>query len=438
MKKETPIFWGCTLIHNYPFLMESTKKILSELGVHTTEREDFSCCPDPVYLSASSEDLQLAVSARNLALAEEKDDELLVVCNGCYNVLHEADSKLKDNKLRDEVNTLLPTKLKYDGRIKVVHVLNVLHSKLPLLRTHIKKPLKGLKVAAHYGCHAIYPAAVPSDNPKNPESMDEIIEATGAESIDYESKLDCCGASVITFDKEEGDELLRNKLWELQGKVDCIVTACPACFMRFDLLSAEMKDLSIPVLHISELLCLAFGISQEELFLEGHMTKVTPVLDKIGLKPNKEEDLINEHFNREELLIHCEACRKECTAAESTADSEKPFDPLATVDLLLEGKYYEVIRGDEIWRCLQCGKCEERCPTNSGLKDLFLKLRELAIEDGKSVRIIDDKIKMLEETGYGMPQRVGVRKRMGIDPVKEMDTSGIKKIVSEVKKKKKK
>ncbi len=435
MKRKMPVFWGCTFTHNYPFLINSTRIMLEHLGIEAVEIENFSCCPDPVYVKAYGKDVQLALSARNLTLAERRYNELLVVCNGCFNILHGAERELKDYKLREKVNSLLPGDVRYEGKIRVTHILDALTSQLPVIKTLIKRPLKGLKVAVHYGCHALYPTAVSGDNPANPTSMDEIVEATGAESINYEGKLDCCGVPVVTFDREEADQMLQNKFMNMKGRVDCIATICPACFLRFDIPPAELKGLSIPVLHISELLCLAFGVSPEGLFFEGHTTKMDPVLDKLGLEEASGMNLLERYFDITELKSHCEACRKECTAAAITMNTGNPFDPLDTVDKLLEGGFYEVIGGGGIWRCLQCGKCEERCPNNMGLKDTFSRLRELAIADGKPPGTVEDKIRMLEETGYAMPRRAGIRKRMGIEPAPEIELKGIKHILDKTRNK---
>jgi len=83
--------------------------------------------------------------------------------------------------------------------------------------------------------------------------------------------------------------------------------------------------------------------------------------------------------------------------------------------------------------CLQCGKCEQRCPQNTGLKDMFTRLRELSIKKGNRVRIIEDKIKMLLEEGYAMPKRSGVRKRMNISEAPKIDATQIKGILKRAK-----
>lgn len=422
MEKKIPIFWGCTLTHNYPFLMESTKKVLIRIGIEPQEIEGFGCCPDPVYVKAFGEETHAALSARNLALAEKENRKLLVVCNGCYSVLSEAERKLMNPKERKKMNERLPEGLEYHGEIQVTHILEELHRKLPIIKTLVKRPLKNLRVGLHYGCHILYPPAVEADQAGSPRSMDEIVEALGAESIDYGSKLECCGTPVAMFNREEADSLLKKKLKDLNGRVDCIVTTCPACFMRFDMPPQELKQLTIPVLHLSELIALSMGYTKEELFLECHMTKVDPVLEKVGTIRNTAQ--IREELEKCGLLEHCGACRKECPAS---------FDPLAVVEKLNDGRYEEVLQGEEIWQCLQCGRCEERCPNNTGLKELFAKLREFSTKEKSMPRIIADKIKMLQETGYGMPQRVGVRKKMGLPAAPEPNPTDIVEIIEKTK-----
>jgi heterodisulfide reductase subunit B len=424
MKRKMPTFWGCTITHNYPYIMESTKKALDKIGVEATDVPGFGCCPDPVYMKACGEEMALPLSARNLALAEKNGVGLLVACNGCYSVLSDAARKLSEPKKRSIINSELPEELRYDGTVKITHLLEILHKKLPLIKSQTKKPLKGLKVAAHYGCHILYPTAVASDDPQKPRSMEDIIEALGAESVDYASRLSCCGTPAAVFDKSEADALLKKKLEDLKDKADCIVTACPACFMRFDLLPQELKEKSIPVLHISELLCLGFGIPEETLFLDLHAVKVAPALAKIGAG-SEGMKLVKERLDYPQLCGHCGACREECFAAKI----EQRFDPIAIVDELLAGKYHEVLADERIWMCLQCGRCEERCPQNTGLKTLFARLRELSMEEREPTKVIRDKLKMIEETGYGMPERQGVRKRMGLADAPKMDATAVRRIM---------
>ncbi len=427
-----PVYWGCTFTHNYPFLMDSTRLMLGELGMGLVDIDDTGCCPDPVYLKTCGEDLNLALSARNLALAEQSGQQFLVPCNGCYNVLSAAHKKLKDPNQRYKINKFLPEGMEYSGNTEPIHILQILASNLQNIKDRVKEPLE-LNVAVHYGCHSLYPEpAVDSDNPDEPASLDEIVESTGATSIDYEGKLDCCGVGIVAFNMKQSNKILGDKLLSIKENADCIVTSCPACFMRFDALPGPLKELATPVLHLSEFLCLAFGKTPEDLFLEGHMTDVSSVVR--GLKFDDDElALVKKHFDYGLLSHHCGACSKECTAAVKSRDSAEPFDPMEVVDLLLGGKLKEVLESRDIWHCLQCGKCEDRCPNNSGFLEFFAKLRELAGEHQGSPKAIEDKLKTLQKTGFGMPKKIGIRKKMGIDPAKEIDATTIVEIIEKTK-----
>lgn len=436
--KQMPTFWGCTFIHNLPFLMESTKKVLKKMEIEPVEIENASCCPNHIYLGAYGKDFELALAARNLALGEKMDGEMLVICNGCFIVLNESGKELKDHNLRERVNSFLPGDLEYKGNVRVVHLHDRLTSEISTVKALVKKPLKGLRVAVHYGCHCLHPPAVATDDPEDPSSLDQLVEATGAESIDYEGKLDCCGVPVAAFDLKEADQLLQNKLLSVKkGKADCIVTTCPGCFLRFDVIANnQLKELSIPVIHLSELLCLAFGIPPEELFFQGHFTDVSPLLGKLELEM-PELDAVKLHFDLETLARHCGACSKECTAAVRTRDTAMPFNPLEVVEKLERGRLSEVLSGKEIWRCLQCGACEERCPNNVGLKEMFAKLRVLAVAEGNLPRMVEERRKTLEKTGYGMPVKKYMRKKMGIEDAPELETGEIREILEKTLKAKK-
>ncbi len=426
IEKNLPVFWGCTLIQSLPYLMEDTREVFRNLNINLVEIKNASCCPDPTYLAAYGEETSLGISARNLALAEELANELLVICNGCYVTLKSANDKLAEPNIREKINSLL--RKKYTGKLEINHVLGELHSNLKEIKSRVKRSLSGLRVAVHYGCHAVFPPVLEVDR-KEPRSLDELVEATGAESIDYEEKFTCCGVPILAYDPRRADELLLRKLREIKGKADCIVTTCPGCFLRFDMPNPKLEEYKIPVLHLSELLLLSFGYPPEKLHLNLHMTSTDKILERISEVKENELEIVKKYFDLGLLNAHCGACSNECTLSIVTKNDEEPFDPLITVNKLLEGKLSEVLESKDIWRCLQCGKCEVNCPSNIGLKDMFKKLRELAIEKGKVPRIVGDKVKLFERSGYAMPTRISVRKKMGLPMPEKIEVEEIREII---------
>ena len=122
-----------------------------------------------------------------------------------------------------------------------------------------------------------------------PVFFDELVEATGAKSVDYTDKMMCCGAGggVRSGHVAESLEMLEHKLACIRrAGVDCIVNACPFCHLQFDRgqLAVNEKfgtDYSIPVLHYSQLLGLALGFSPDELGIEQNAVQNIEFLAKI-------------------------------------------------------------------------------------------------------------------------------------------------------------
>jgi heterodisulfide reductase subunit B len=56
--------------------------------------------------------------------------------------------------------------------------------------------------------------------------------------------------------------------------VEVIVDCCPFCHLQYDMGQAELKEFQIPVLHLSQLMGLRFGLDREKLGLEAHKTPV--------------------------------------------------------------------------------------------------------------------------------------------------------------------
>ncbi|MGD9187237.1 MAG: disulfide reductase, partial [Desulfobacteraceae bacterium] len=105
-------------------------------------------------------------------------------CKCCYGNLKHADHWLRQNRdLRQQVNTMLAEEgLAWQEGVLIRHLLTVLDEEIGAenLRDRIELPLTNLRVAAHYGCHALRPANITGfDNPLTPTIFERLIEATG-------------------------------------------------------------------------------------------------------------------------------------------------------------------------------------------------------------------------------------------------------------------
>jgi heterodisulfide reductase subunit B2 len=189
---------GCSLHTGAKEYDQSWQAVCEKLGIELAEMEDWSCC-GTVHASSVDRTYGLALSARNLAIAEEMGLEIAVPCSGCYLNLRVADAALKDNgALRDKVNVGLKER-PFRGVTAVKHPVYILLEDIGLEALKgIPKPLEGLKVAPYYGCMLTRPAATPPlDDPEDPQGLDRILQALGANVVPYPAKTKCCGGAVL-------------------------------------------------------------------------------------------------------------------------------------------------------------------------------------------------------------------------------------------------
>ncbi len=291
--KKLSLFLGCIVPNRYPGIEKATKLCLEKLGIDAADLPGASCCPAPGVFKSFDKATWLALASRNIILSEKLGRDILTVCNGCYGSLADANLELKrDPELRECTNRCLrEIGMEFKGTVEVRHIIEFLYKELgpQKLKEYITTPLD-LKVALHYGCHLIKPSRDRKLGETNaPVFFDELVEATGAKSIDYTDKMMCCGAGggVRSAHAAESLEMLEHKLACIQqAGVDCIVNACPFCHLQFDRgqLAVNEKfgtDYSIPVLHYSQLLGLALGFSPYELGIEQNAVQNIEFLAKI-------------------------------------------------------------------------------------------------------------------------------------------------------------
>lgn len=284
-------FLGCVIPGRLPYLEASARKTFEKLGMEVGDQANYSCCPDPTGAGQLDHQTWLALGARNLCLFEESNSNILSLCSGCTETLKAVKYSLeKDNKLKQQINSKLSSiGKKYKGNVEVKHFAQVLYENIDSIKKKVKKPLKDLKVASHPGCHYLRPSEIMQwDDPLVPKTLDELIEAIGADPVDYSLKIDCCGNPVEKSNKDISLLMLENKLKSMKDAgTDCIACVCPACYQQFEFNQKEVNKKSntnynFPVFYITELIALAFGMNAEEIGLKYHRVKTNEILQKIS------------------------------------------------------------------------------------------------------------------------------------------------------------
>ncbi|HUT75444.1 MAG TPA: CoB--CoM heterodisulfide reductase iron-sulfur subunit B family protein [Armatimonadota bacterium] len=267
---------GCSLHATAKEFDLSTRAVCAAVGLELVEIEDWNCCGASA-AHAISDDLAVGLAGRNLALAAQQGlDAVLAPCAACFGRLKYAAQHLAADGAE------LPAGL--DARAAAgVRVHNILDALLHLaglerIREAASKPLAGLRPAAYYGCLLVRPPQVAEfDDPENPTSMEQILGAVGAEPVEWYHRLECCGASLAVTNTPSAVRLVAEILGAAKAAgADCVAVACPMCQTNLDTRQAAAaarlgETLDLPIVYITELLGLAFGITPNRLGLGRHI-----------------------------------------------------------------------------------------------------------------------------------------------------------------------
>ena len=285
---------GCSLHGTEPEYDESLRAVVEALGIAIAEIPDWNCCGAS---SAHTTDhlLGVALPARNLALAEAAGfDRVLAPCAACYNRLAAAQLAVaEDAGLAEQLPDILGHA--FANSVEVLSVLSVLREAKTAIAERASaprttpNPLVGVKLAAYYGCLLVRPPEISGgDDPEQPMFMDEVIGACGAEAVDWNMKVECCGgafsvsrtSSVLRMGRAIIEDARRNG-------AEALVVACPLCHTNLDLRQKAMESRGeprIPVLFITEVVGLALGLPAETLGLKRHFIATEPLLADLGVR----------------------------------------------------------------------------------------------------------------------------------------------------------
>ncbi len=281
------LFVGCTTLSRLPGYEKSARRVAEKLGVELVDMPGSGCC-GTTYMETLDHKTFLALAARNIAIAEEMGLDMVTVCNGCTEVLTKANKELKeDPELRREVNEILAdTGKQFRGTQNVKHYVRMLREDVGLerIRAASVKPFRGLRVGAHYGCHLLKPREVMNfDDPEAPRSLDELIDATGAVSVDYPNKLECCAGPVMGIRENVTWKVGLDKVQTVKKYADILVTNCPFCYLTYERCQFMTENSpKVPVVHIPQLLGLAMGIEPDDLGIGSNKVDASIMMEKQG------------------------------------------------------------------------------------------------------------------------------------------------------------
>jgi len=291
--RSVAYYRGCLASLSAKELDTSTRALAPKVGLELIDLESVTCC-GAGDIHEAEPDYYLHLNARILAYGEATgSDTLMTVCNVCTLNLRQANFQLqKDEGLRERVNANLEAVgvPAYSGGVEVKHLLWMIAEGegYELLKGAAHKGLKGLKVAPFYGCQILRPSKLLGfEDPDRPWSLEAIITACGGEPVDYPAKIKCCGFPIIQAREETAlGELIQPIEQAKEAGADVIVTPCPLCHLSLDAWQSKLKattgkDFQMPILHLSQLIGVAAGLTDSELKFKRHIVSVQPMLDRL-------------------------------------------------------------------------------------------------------------------------------------------------------------
>jgi heterodisulfide reductase subunit B len=306
VRKTYSFYPGCSLERNAYAYLQSTEAIAKPLGIEWDELEDWNCCGATEYIS-----LELlpafALIGRNLAIAEAQKEEngsenLVAPCSACYINLRKTDHYLRESQaLTEQVNEALEAGgLHYTpGSVNVRHLLDVVVNDIgyDAVREKVVRPLTGLRVAPYYGCFILRPDFAGIDNPEYPTILDKLLEALGAEVVDYPVKGQCCGGHMTQISESTSMEMIHYLIKAAaDAGADAIATVCPMCQLNLDAFQGDMNrhfktDYRMPVLYFTQLMGLSFGLTPRALGIGKGLVSAQTALSKIEDEALHSEEL---------------------------------------------------------------------------------------------------------------------------------------------------
>lgn len=281
---EFSYYPGCSLTGSAQELDDSFRSVAAKLGVSLREIPDWTCCGAS---SAHVVDafLETALPARDLMTAERIGKDVVAPCAGCHVRMKAASKRILEEKALQE-------QFPFKGEIQVLSGLDMLYQDevLSRLKDAVSKPLDGLRVVPYYGCLAVRPLeVVEPEDPENPMQMDRILEATGAEVLNWPCKTDCCGGSMA-LTRTDLVLKLSGKILDMANLVeaDAIVTMCPMCQANLDTRQADLsretgRNYEVPILYLTELIGMAVQNPNARQWLGKHIVSGERVLAGKGL-----------------------------------------------------------------------------------------------------------------------------------------------------------
>ncbi len=286
---------GCVSRGGCPELYPAAIQVCARLGFELEELKGASCTGAGI-IQEKNQFLGDVLNARTFAMAEAiGQPNILLLCSTCQGVMSQANYRLKANpEYLAKVNSYLSEEgLTYKGTANPRHLLWVLVEDYGIenFKKLVTRKLTGLRVAPFYGCYIVRPtwALGTKDNPQRETALEQMIEAVGAEPVDFPGKSRCCGFPILLINEKNSIKMVGKHTSDAKDLgADAMVTPCPLCHLNLDgfqpkAAKAAGKEIDLPIIHMPQMMGLAMGMSAKEMGLQRHIITTKAMQTKVGI-----------------------------------------------------------------------------------------------------------------------------------------------------------
>ena len=275
-------FPGCAASSTSKDYDQTVRSTATALGIELVEPPGWVCCGSSCAHATDRSEAK-ALPMRTMATIERMGmDKVTSPCSNCFSRLKFAEMEgMQDSEALSRVEK--HTDYQYQGTVGVQHFVDTImdHASPEYIRSRVKRPLDGLKVACYYGCLITRPADITgAENPEYPMKMDHLLRSLGAKTVDWSFKTDCCGGALSVTQTNSALGMSTNVLEDARDcGAEAVITMCPMCHMNLDARQEDMKlKFEMPIFHSTQLTTLAFGLDVKESYFNKNIVDPSPLL----------------------------------------------------------------------------------------------------------------------------------------------------------------
>ncbi|SDO67238.1 CoB--CoM heterodisulfide reductase iron-sulfur subunit B family protein [Desulforhopalus singaporensis] len=247
---------GCSLHGTALDYDQSVQRVCRQVGVELVEIPDWNCC-GASSAHMTDHEIGMRLPMRNLVIAQELGNDILVPCAACFQRLKAADIELRRRPEYWDVKS-------YSPEMKIIHIATFLAQEQILGRigASTKRALGGLPVACYYGCLSLRnPKITGAEKWEMPENLEKVSAALGARPVRWSHRTECCSGSLTMARPDIAEKLVGDIVAAARrGGASAMVTDCPMCQANVESRQDPAgEEEAIPVFYITELIEAAFN-----------------------------------------------------------------------------------------------------------------------------------------------------------------------------------